>query len=134
MVNEVSLHQLPDFASALASKLTHRIVLLKGDLGAGKTTLVKEMAKALGCKDEVSSPTFGIVNELTFDQNIGYHLDLYRIENPEELAQFGFEEYVNSEGYCFIEWPEIGLAYIPENHHIISIETLNTTTRKITFV
>ncbi len=133
MVHEVSLHQLPDFATGLIKQFSKRIILLRGDLGAGKTTLVKALVKSLGCSDEVSSPTFGIVNELTFDESIGYHLDLYRIEDPDELAQFGFEEYVNSGGYCFIEWPDIGMAYIPENHHTISIESINTTTRKITF-
>jgi len=134
MVYEVTLHQLSDFATTLAGRLTHRIVLLRGDLGAGKTTLVKELVKAMGCTEKVSSPTFGIVNELNFDEATGYHLDLYRIENPEELAQFGFEEYLNSGAYCFIEWPEIGMAYIPENHHTITIELINTTTRKITFL
>lgn len=134
MIKEVSLHQLADFALELAKNIIHPVVLLHGDLGAGKTTLVKEIAKALGCSDEVSSPTFGIVNELRFETKTGYHMDLYRIENAEELVQFGFEEYVHSGGYCFIEWPDIGLTYIPEHHHTITIETLNTTSRKITFV
>ena len=133
MTKEVSLHQLADFASELAKNIIHPVVLLRGDLGAGKTTLVKEMVKALGSSDEVSSPTFGIVNELCFGNKTGYHMDLYRIENPEELIQFGFEEYVHSGGYCFIEWPDIGLTHLPAHHHAISIETLNTTTRKITF-
>lgn len=134
MFQEVTLHQLPEFVKSLAKKLIHPIVLLKGDLGAGKTTLVKELVKELGCTDEVSSPTFGIVNELIFKDKTGYHLDLYRIENPEELAQFGFDEYINSGGYCFIEWPEIGMAYIPDAHHSITLESLNNTTRKITFI
>lgn len=133
MIREVTLQQLNSFAAEIVLKLKHPVVLVNGDLGAGKTTFIKELVKSLGCTDEVSSPTFGIVNELRFANNVGYHFDLYRIEKIEELAQFGFEEYVNSGDYCFIEWPEIGAFYIPDNHHNITIKSINNTTRKIIF-
>ena len=132
MIREVTLQQLTAFAVEIANKLIHNVVLVNGDMGAGKTTFIKELVKAMGCTDEVSSPTFGIVNELRFENGVGYHFDLYRIEKIEELAQLGFEEYVNSGGYCFIEWPDIGVQYIPDNHHIISISSINNSTRKIT--
>lgn len=80
--------------------------LFYGDLGAGKTTLIKELSLQLGVKDIVSSPTFSIVNEYYSDTNgIIYHFDLFRINNLEEILDIGFNEYINSDSYCFIEWP-----------------------------
>ena len=134
MVKEVTLENIDAFAAQLITQFSHKIILLKGDLGAGKTTLVKAIFASMGASDEVSSPTFGIANEVQLPDEKAYHLDLYRIEHSEELAQFGFEEYLYSGGYCFIEWPEVATAYIPETHHTISIATIDATTRKITFV
>lgn len=134
MVEQVSLDGIDAFAKTLVKAFRHRIILLKGDLGAGKTTLVQAMAKQLGSTDKVSSPTFGIVNELQVHSGTAYHLDLYRIEKEVELEELGFEEYVNNGMYCFIEWPEIGMNYIPEEHHVIAIQTINENTRKITFI
>lgn len=134
MTKEVSLENLESFAQELASKIRHTIILLKGDLGAGKTTLVRALLKKLNSCDVVSSPTFGIVNEYTIRERSAFHLDLYRIEKSDELLQFGFEEYIHANGYCFIEWPEIAMDFIPENHHLITIEPINDTTRKITFI
>ena len=105
-----------------------------GPNGAGKTTLVNHIAHHLGCSSSVSSPTFGIVNELDLEGEPAYHIDLYRIEHLDELAQFGFEEYVSSGNYCFIEWPEVGMPYIPEEHHVITLEQVNENTRKISFI
>ena len=134
MVKEVELEQIESFAAQLVSLFSHKIIVLKGDLGAGKTTLVKAVLAVLGAADDVSSPTFGIANEVKLPTETAYHLDLYRITHADELAQFGVEEYIYSGGYCFIEWPEIAMDYIPKTHHSIGIENLNATTRKITFV
>lgn len=133
MVKEVTLQNLDAFACQITSMFSHKIILLDGDLGAGKTTLVKAIFKALGASGDVSSPTFGIANEVALPNEIAYHLDLYRIEHADELAQFGFEEYLYSGGYCFIEWPNIALAYVPKSHHSIQIESLDKNTRKIIF-
>ncbi|NCG04236.1 MAG: tRNA (adenosine(37)-N6)-threonylcarbamoyltransferase complex ATPase subunit type 1 TsaE [Bacteroidetes bacterium] len=133
MVKEVTLKNIDAFAQELAGLFLHKIVLLEGDLGAGKTTLVKAIFNALGATDAVSSPTFGIANEVQLASEKAYHLDLYRIENSDELPQFGFEEYLYTGGFCFIEWPEIAMAYIPESHHTIRIETIDANTRKIIF-
>ncbi len=84
-----------------------RIFLFFGNLGAGKTTFIKEFCKALGVKDAVRSPSFSIINEY-LSQIYGpvYHMDFYRIEKTEEAYDMGIEEYLDSGNYCFIEWPE----------------------------
>ena len=90
----------------------YRIVLLKGELGSGKTTFVKALCKQLGVMDPVSSPTFSLVQEY-HSPSLGpvYHMDLYRLKVPGELEQIGFEEYLDSGNLCLIEWPELGQPY-----------------------
>lgn len=84
-----------------------RIWLFYGDMGSGKTTLIKTIARHLGVNETMSSPTFSLVNEYTTDQGGAiYHIDLYRLKNEEELADIGLEEYMDSGAYCFIEWPD----------------------------
>lgn len=83
-----------------------RIFLLHGDLGAGKTTLVKALVKNLGCREIVQSPTFSIINEYIWSGGSIFHMDLYRLESLEEIFDIGFEEYIASGAYCFIEWPD----------------------------
>jgi tRNA threonylcarbamoyladenosine biosynthesis protein TsaE len=102
-----------------------RIFLLKGNLGAGKTTFVKTFAEVLSCNDTVQSPTYGIVNEYRtkFGESI-FHFDLYRIKSPTELLDIGFEDYVYSTNYCFIEWYEIAEKYLPEGCIQIHIEVV----------
>jgi tRNA threonylcarbamoyladenosine biosynthesis protein TsaE len=134
MVKDYNLNQIDAIAESLVAAFEYKIILLKGDLGAGKTTLVKAIVKQLGSNEEVSSPTFGIVNELNIANTKAFHLDLYRIENSEELQQFGFEEYLHSGDYCFIEWPEIATSLITPPHHTITLSNLNDSIRKISFI
>ena len=134
MVKDYDLNQIDAIAESLVAVFEHKIILLKGDLGAGKTTLVKAIVKQLGSNEEVSSPTFGIVNEISVANASAFHLDLYRIENSEELQEFGFEEYLHSGGYCFIEWPEIAMTLITQPHHTITLKHLNDSTRNISFI
>ena len=134
MVKDYNLNQIDAIAESLVAAFEYKIILLKGDLGAGKTTLVKAIVKQLGSNEEVSSPTFGIVNELNIANVKAFHLDLYRIENSEELQQFGFEEYLHSGDYCFIEWPEIAKTLITQPYHTIKLNNLNDSTRKISFI
>jgi tRNA threonylcarbamoyladenosine biosynthesis protein TsaE len=121
MVKDFDLNQVDAIAESLVDLFKHKIILLKGDLGAGKTTLVKEIVKKLGSNEDVSSPTFGIVNELTIGKSTAFHLDLYRIESHEELLQLGFDEYIYSGNYCFIEWPEVAMKLITQPHHTITL-------------
>ncbi len=103
------LKQTKALATAFAKVLSvPSIVLLTGDLGAGKTTFVKEVVAALGCEDLVTSPTFTLLN--TYDAKFPiYHFDMYRLASAEEASSVGFEEYFDKsrlDGVCFVEWPE----------------------------
>jgi tRNA threonylcarbamoyladenosine biosynthesis protein TsaE len=88
-------------------QLQHNILLLKGNLGAGKTTFTQFLLKKLGSKDEVSSPTYAIVNEYDSPKGKIFHFDLYRMKNITEAYDIGIEEYLDNAFLCIIEWPEI---------------------------
>ncbi|MCC7301373.1 MAG: tRNA (adenosine(37)-N6)-threonylcarbamoyltransferase complex ATPase subunit type 1 TsaE [Bacteroidia bacterium] len=107
-----------------------RIWLLQGDMGAGKTTLIKGFCKALGVTGSTGSPTFSIVNEyLTPEGKRICHFDFYRLKNETEALDIGAEEYFYSGDYCFIEWPERIPALIPEESVAVKIETLDAVRR-----
>lgn len=109
------------------------IFTLEGHLGAGKTTLVKQLCKALGCHpDEISSPSFSIVNEYHSDLGPIYHMDLYRVKNLEEALDFGMEEYLFSGNYCFIEWPEVAFPLLDMDYYKIDIQIGSSGKRLIT--
>ena len=82
------------------------VVCLTGDLGAGKTTFTKSIAKGLGIEEHITSPTFTIVNEYEGREKL-YHFDVYRISSPDEMYEIGFEEYLSSDGICIIEWADM---------------------------
>lgn len=87
-----------------------------GEMGAGKTTLIKDFCKALGVEGNTSSPTFALVNEYkTETGKTIYHFDMYRIDDPKEAVRIGFDEYLESGNYCFIEWPEKIMKLLPES-------------------
>jgi len=91
----------------------YSIVLLKGDLGAGKTTLSQMICEVLGVQEAVTSPTYTLVNEYhSTAGHIVYHFDLYRLNDPGELEAMGFEEYLDKDAICLIEWPEIAQKYL----------------------
>ncbi|WP_306641853.1 tRNA (adenosine(37)-N6)-threonylcarbamoyltransferase complex ATPase subunit type 1 TsaE [Sanyastnella coralliicola] len=109
------------------------IIVVEGEMGAGKTTLITQLCAALGVEDKVSSPTFSLVNEYrTSDDDLIFHFDLYRLEDPEEALDFGIEEYFDQGARCFIEWADRLGSYLPETHYVISIEDQEGT-RSITF-
>lgn len=109
--------------------------ILLGDLGAGKTSFVKAMNSVLGSVDTVSSPSFSLVNiyQASNGKRI-YHLDLYRIESMEEALDIGIEEYIASEDFLFIEWPEIIEPLIDNRFSKIVFELLEDQSRKINFI
>lgn len=102
-----------------------KVFIFKGDLGSGKTTLVRQMVKRLGVKEAVSSPTFSIVN--IYEDRI-YHFDLYRLKRVEELEDIGFFEYLESGHVCLIEWPDLAEPYLdmPYLEIILSINEDNS--------
>ena len=110
-LEHITVEQLPAAASAILSYAeSHsdvKVFAFNWQMGAGKTTLIKELCQQLGSHDNFSSPSYSIVNEYTIEgsnQKI-YHIDLYRLKSIEEAIAIGIEEYLNSENYCFIEWP-----------------------------
>ena len=129
-----SLSDLPSIAQQLLSFAgNNRIFLFHGDMGAGKTTLIKSICAELGVTTSVSSPTFAIVNEYEGALNRIYHFDFYRLKNQTEALDMGCEEYFYSGDYCFIEWPERIPDMLPAHYINITISVLNDTTREISF-
>lgn len=110
-----------------------KIFLLYGDMGAGKTTFIQPICKALGAKEPVTSPTFSIVNEYQGTGAKIYHFDFYRLKKQDEALDMGYEEYFYSGNYCFIEWPEKIPDLLPEHYIRVDIEVLSNEKRKLTF-
>ena len=114
-----SLSELESIAQKLLYSIKgKKIICFYGEMGAGKTTLIKAICEVLGVKDNVASPTFALINE--YKSGAGesiYHFDFYRINKIEEVYDFGYEEYFyNSKGVCFIEWPELIEEILPNEN------------------
>jgi tRNA threonylcarbamoyladenosine biosynthesis protein TsaE len=110
-----------------------KIIALYGDMGAGKTTLIKALCYETGVRESVTSPTFSIVNEYkTSDNRTVYHFDFYRINSINEVYDLGYEEYFYSGELCFIEWAEMVEELLPENTLRIYIKVMNDDKREIT--
>lgn len=125
-----SLDELDKVAEAVIESLNGRtIVALDAPMGAGKTTLVSRIAAHLGSEDDVTSPTFAIVNQYEGQRTI-YHFDMYRIDKIEEALDFGSEEYLSSGELCLVEWPEKIEALLPEDTMVVKIEILSDSARR----
>ena len=112
---------------------TEKIWVFKGQMGAGKTTMIKSLSRAMGVSDTVSSPTFGIVNEYQTEQGeLIFHFDFYRLDDPMEALEIGIEEYFYSGKICWVEWAERIAQFLPENFFLITIESESEIRRKIT--
>ena len=110
----------------------HRIFAFYGEMGAGKTTFIKALCKQAGVKDLVSSPSFALVYEYrTENTDKVYHFDFYRIKNPSEIFDLGYEDYLYSGNLCFIEWPEVAQALLPENAVKVKIKINNDNSRSL---
>ena len=108
------------------------VILLRGELGSGKTTIVSSILKELGVTENITSPTFSIVNQYKISGKKINHFDLYRVKSELELDVIGFNEYFDDFSISFIEWPEIAINRIYENYLDIYIKFINDTTREIT--
>ncbi len=120
-----SLDQLEAVAKQILEQNPNKVILFHGEMGVGKTTLIKFLAKTLGVNDATSSPTFSLVNEYqtTSNQTV-YHFDFYRLKNEMEALDMGADEYLYSGNWCFIEWAEKIPSLIPDTHSVISISLL----------
>jgi tRNA threonylcarbamoyladenosine biosynthesis protein TsaE len=128
-----SENELRKIANEIIHNSKSKILAFYAPMGAGKTTLIKALVKELGGKDNVSSPTFGLVNEyenLNGDL-LGYHFDFYRLEDEMEAMDMGLEDYLNTKGWIFMEWPEKIPNLVPIDAQIIKIEILGEKTRKL---
>lgn len=125
-----SLDELNKVAEAVIESLNGRtVVALDAPMGAGKTTLVSRIAEYLDSEDDVTSPTFAIVNQYEGKRTI-YHFDMYRIDKIEEALDFGSEEYLSSGELCLVEWPEKIEVLLPEDTMVVKIEILSDTARR----
>ena len=135
MKQNYSLQNISEIAKEIIKSVKFKTILFNGEMGAGKTTLIKEITKQLEVDDIVSSPTFSLVNE--YQTKTGYkiyHFDFYRIESEEEVYDIGIEDYLYSNTWCFIEWGEkiknllpleivsINISVISDNERLIEID------------
>lgn len=119
-----SINELPEIAEQIFSYANGvKVWVFVGELGAGKTTLIKELCKFMGVLDEVSSPTFSIIKEYLANDKPLYHFDFYRLKNEQEGVDIGVVEYFDSGAYCFVEWPQIVKNLLPDEFLMINIES-----------
>lgn len=128
---KISLTELSMVSKQIIAELeTCKIVVFRGGVGAGKTTLIKNLCIGLGVQDLVSSPTFSLINEyITNENQLIYHFDFYRLNNLNEALNLGVEEYLFSGNVCLIEWPELIEELLPQ-HISVNIANNNSADRE----
>ncbi|WP_366183547.1 tRNA (adenosine(37)-N6)-threonylcarbamoyltransferase complex ATPase subunit type 1 TsaE [Flavobacterium ovatum] len=120
-----SLNEIESIAQKVLDTKPNEVIIFHGEMGAGKTTFIKALAKKLGVTGSTSSPTFSLVNEYEAANNqLVYHFDFYRLKNEIEALDMGVDEYLYSGNWCFIEWAENIPNLIPELHSVITIKAL----------
>ncbi len=125
------LKDIDAIAANVLEHLTSKTILFNGLMGAGKTTFINAMLKAMHSNDAATSPTFSIVNEYVIPNDKIYHFDCYRIESLDEAYNFGIEDYFNSNNWLFIEWSERIEELLPEDTQTITITDLNDNKRSL---
>ena len=130
-----SLDEIKQVAKKILAENPKRVILFNGNMGVGKTTLIKALAKELGVMDATSSPTFSLVNEYEAAKNqLVYHFDVYRLNKENEALDLGIDEYLYSGHWCFIEWPEKIPNLIPEEHSVIHLSLTSDGKRHLTLL
>ena len=129
-------YQLEDIDAAakqvVLAAAGQKVFLFRGQMGAGKTTLIKSLCKTLGSTDNISSPTFSLVNEYIIPQGKIYHFDFYRLKSQTEALDMGCEEYFYSGNICLIEWPEMIPDLLPLHYAEINLTVTANNSREIT--
>jgi tRNA threonylcarbamoyladenosine biosynthesis protein TsaE len=130
-----SLSELPELAKKMLKSFgEQKVIAFYGEMGAGKTTIIKALCEELGVTDTISSPTFSLVNEYrgARGQKI-YHFDFYRLKSTIEAYDMGYEEYFYSKAYCLIEWPEKLEELMPLEHEVVKIKKTGENSREISY-
>ncbi|WP_115461829.1 tRNA (adenosine(37)-N6)-threonylcarbamoyltransferase complex ATPase subunit type 1 TsaE [Winogradskyella aurantiaca] len=125
------LNQLESVSHDILRAFDSKVVVFIGEMGSGKTTLVKALLKQMGGQDTGNSPSFSLVNEYETDEGTVYHFDLYRINDVSEIWDMGFEDYLSAENWLFIEWPELILDQIPSDFNKIEIQNVSEMSRSL---
>jgi tRNA threonylcarbamoyladenosine biosynthesis protein TsaE len=132
MNKNYSLENLAEIASLIIATAKNKTLLFYGEMGVGKTTLIKEICKQLEVEDTISSPTFSLVNEYKTSKNVSvYHFDFYRITKQEEALDMGIEEYLYNNDWCLIEWPQNVENLLPLESVEIHLTTLENGQRNV---
>ena len=121
-----------NFAKKITPLLKYKLVFLEGELGSGKTTLIKQFCKELGFKNQVTSPTFPLLNIYNNNEKNIYHADLYRLKNIDEINELGFYEMMESDNWFFVEWPELLYDLIDFPYTKIKIKNVDDIKRIVT--
>lgn len=129
---EYDLNNLKKASEFVLKSSKSNILLFSGVIGAGKTTLVKQLCKNLGVIDTVNSPTYSLINEYITKESTVFHIDLFRIEKIEEINSLGLLDYLASKNKVIIEWPEIIIDQLNQNYSHITIDYIRDDKRKIT--
>ncbi len=124
------LSEIDDVAKQILKHIESKVLLFEAPMGSGKTTLIKAICKQLGITQEITSPTFSLVNEYYGDLNDVMHFDLYRMEDSEQLYNIGFEDYLLKNVFQLIEWPQIAKPFLSE-YQEVSIQIIDSATRKL---
>ena len=130
-IESFSLDEIDDVAKKLLKNVRSKTILFYGEMGVGKTTLISALVKALGGSVKATSPTFSIVNEYKVKDDIVYHFDFYRMNDVEEVFDIGIEEYLYSENWNFIEWPEKIDVFLPKGVDILKLNRLKNGSRRL---
>lgn len=130
---DFDLTEIHLISKKIIDKKQHQTIVFNGQMGAGKTTVIKALCEELGVKSPTSSPTFSLVNEYEMKNGKIFHFDMYRLKSEEEALDFGIDEYLYSGHLCLIEWAEKIPNLLPEDHHVIEIKILDDGKRRITF-
>lgn len=130
-----TLTEIQDAAKKVLSLTSgYKVFAMHGEMGAGKTTFIHALCEAMGVTDNISSPTFAIINQYkTRKDEIVFHIDLYRLKDEEEAISSGVEDCLYSGSTCLVEWPEKALGIFPDNTLHIHIDAISNDTRKLSF-